>query len=146
MIIQQILPVIYWGLAICGTAVAFTRGGKDERAGATTLLVASIASVLVVWTVPVVKRLAPIQTSIFLIDVAVLVWFLWLALRSERFWPLWATAFSLIVVATHLAYLATPLIVPKAYILAQGFWAYPTWVAIMLGALVRTPASTYAKR
>jgi hypothetical protein len=146
MILQKILPVMYWTLAFGGTAFAFARGGKDERAGAIVLLVASIASALAVWTIPEVRRLVPIQTTIFLIDVAVLLWFLWLALRSERFWPLWAAAFSLIVVATHLAYFLTPVIEPRAYLLALGFWAYPKWIAILIGTLAGAPTRTLWRR
>ncbi|MET3723461.1 hypothetical protein [Sphingomonas trueperi] len=137
MIIQKALPIIYWFVAVSVTVAAIERGGKDERAGAIALFLASIASALAVWTVPVVQRLAPVQTTIFLIDVLLFCWFLWLALGSGRFWPLWATAFSLIVVATHVAHFATPAIVPRAYILAQGFWAYPTWLVIALGTLHR---------
>lgn len=137
MTIQKLLPIIYWTVALSCTVIAFARGGKDERAGATALFVASVASAFAVWTIPVVRRLAPIQTTIFFIDVVLLLWFMRLALRSERFWPLWAAAFSLIVVATHLAHYASPAIVPRAYILAQAFWAYPTWAAIMMGTLHR---------
>lgn len=137
MIIQKALPIIYWFVAVSVTVATFDRGGKDERAGAIALLLASIASALAAWTVPVMQRLAPIQTMIFLIDVLLFCWFVWLALRSERFWSLWATAFSLIVVATHIAHFATPAIIPRAYILAQGFWAYPTWLVIALGTLHR---------
>lgn len=142
MLIQKLLPVTYWLVALSISLFAAVRGGRDERIGCAILLIGSLASVLVVWGVPVQARVSLIQRGVFVVDVVTLAAFVALALRTERFWPLWATAFHLVAVATHAAHFADARIVPRAYVLAQGMWAYPMWITILLGSLARSRCST----
>lgn len=125
----------YWSTALLVSFVAMIRGGRDERLGSTIMLAASIASVVVVMGIPIADRLHAIQTRVFLVDLVTLAAFITMALRSERFWPLWTAAFQLVAVTTHAAYLADPRIVPRAYVLAQGLWAYPIWASVLVGSL-----------
>jgi hypothetical protein len=55
------------------------------------------------------------------------------ALTSERYWPLWATSFHAFTVMTHVADLLAPKQVPTAYLILQGFWVYPMFIAVILG-------------
>lgn len=137
MLIQKLLPMAYWSAALLVSFAAMVRGGRDERLGSTIMLAASVASVLVVNGIPVADRLHAIQTRVFLVDLVTLAAFVAMALRSERFWPLWTAAFQLVAVTTHAAYLADPRIVPRAYVLAQGLWAYPIWGSVLVGLLAR---------
>lgn len=105
-------------------------GGAAERAG---IAVITIGSLL---TIPASTmfgfRWDAARLNLLALDVLVLGAFLLIALRSGRFWPLWATGFQLIAVATHLAMLIEPRRVLQAYAIAQGFWAYPMLAAIVL--------------
>jgi hypothetical protein len=119
-------------LACCGYAFWF--GGRAERLGVAIMLVASLASIpaMQVGDVPGWSAFKP---GLAAVDVAVLAGFLIIALRSDRFWPLWVTSFQLIAVATHVAVLANPAVAGWVYSLAEPFWAYPTLIAATLGTI-----------
>jgi hypothetical protein len=54
-----------------------------------------------------------------------------LALMSNRFWPIWALAFQTVAVATHLATLSIPDVVPKSFQALLSFWTIPIlWVMV----------------
>jgi hypothetical protein len=94
----------------------------------------AIGSVLSVVVTPQLGvRFRDAELGIMIVDAAVLVAFLVVALRSDRFWPLWAAAFQAVAIATHVAAVANPQVFWFAYALAQGFWAYPMLLAIVIG-------------
>ncbi|MBW8911111.1 MAG: hypothetical protein JF564_04320, partial [Sphingomonas sp.] len=68
-----------------------------------------------------------------LVDLAVLVALVLLMLATDKYWLLWMTAFHVIGVLTHIARLIDPMIVPRAYSIGQGFWAYPMLIALTMG-------------
>ncbi|KQM62683.1 hypothetical protein ASE75_13720 [Sphingomonas sp. Leaf17] len=146
MFLQKLLPIVYWIVALGVMAFAFWRGGRDEKRGAVLLMLGSLASLIAVVNIPVSGRLSAVQSTIFGIDVLILVAFTALALRTDRFWPLWATAFHSIAVATHLASFLSPQIVPRAYLIAQGMWAYPMWAAILIGTVNAARWSAHGRR
>lgn len=78
---------------------------------------------------------ASVQVEMLLMDLLVLSGFLVLVLKSDRFWPLWACGIHLVSVATHLAMLFYPTVLPLAYRVVLGLWAYPMMAAIVIGAL-----------
>ncbi|RVT92490.1 hypothetical protein [Sphingomonas crocodyli] len=130
MSLLNILQLAYLITLISVCAYAVRCGGRPERQGAAIMFAGSVL------TVPAAKLVAQWQSPAFgvlAVDLAVLGGFLAIALRSDRFWPLWTTAFQLVGVATHLARLADPGIIPRAYSMAQGFWAYPMLVALAIG-------------
>lgn len=116
---------------IASCAFAVTWGGRAERAGAAIMAVAAIASVPAavlwgsLWGGPEIALLA--------VDIVTLAALLFLALKVDRTWPLWATASQLIAVVTHLAIIVTPIALPRAYSMAQPFWAYPALLALVTG-------------
>lgn len=74
-----------------------------------------------------------VEAGVALVDVILLGTLLVIALTTNRVWPLWATAAQLVGTMTHLAIWADPYVVPRAYALAQPFWAYPALIALALG-------------
>ena len=137
----------YWLFLACCAGYAMLRGGQPERLGGIILIAGSVLS----WAGASREavRFHGMENGILLIDLAVLAAFLTLALKSDRFWPLWVTGFHLVAVLTHLALLADPTVVPRAYALAQGFWAYPMLIALAIGTNIyrrtrgRQPASSF---
>jgi len=127
----MILQIIYWSFLAACVSYAWRYGGGSERIGAAIIGIGSLVSVAA--SSPMTVRFRSVELGIFVTDVVVLAAFLLLALRSERYWPLWATGFHVVGVATHTAIIIDPKIVPPAYAIAQGFWAYPMLVAIVLG-------------
>ena len=125
------LQLIYW--LFLGTCLAYAlwRGGRPEKAGVGIIAVGSILSVIA--TSDLGARFRTVEWGILAIDVTILVAFLALALRTDRFWPLWAAGFHAIGVATHVATMVDPDVVSRAYAYAQGFWAYPMLIAAAIG-------------
>jgi hypothetical protein len=116
-------------LTTCWFAVVF--GGNSERCGAAIIFLGAILSLPAAtlfgsrWESP--------EYGVLAVDVLALIALLALALRSNRFWPLWVTSFQAIAVVTHLATMADHLILPRAYAIAQPFWGYPMLLALALG-------------
>ena len=78
-------------------------------------------------------RFNSVETGIFVVDVVTFVAFLLLALRADRFWPLWITGIHLVGVATHTARLVDPRVLPWAYSVTQSLWSYPVLLLIVIG-------------
>ena len=109
--------------------LAVLRGRDTERLAA--------ATVLLTWslTLVVVRRgTEGTQWLVLFIDIAQLPVFLWLALRSSRYWPLFAAAFKLLLVLTHLARAIDPSISGWAYQTAGIIWSYLALITISYGA------------
>lgn len=77
---------------------------------------------------------AGVQVGIFVIDIVVLFALIHLTLRSERFWPMWATAFHLPAVIIHTVMMIAPQITPWAFATGTAFWAYPMLLALAIGS------------
>jgi hypothetical protein len=111
---------------------ALARGGWAERIGTLNMVAGSLATVAV--NSPLAVRYASVEVSILLVDVAVLLPFLALALRSDLYWPLWTTALQLLVVLGHAARLSHPAMLPFGYGFLLAVWSYPQ-LAIMVAAI-----------
>jgi hypothetical protein len=82
---------------------------------------------------PLPERYASVELAIFGIDAAMLLIFTGLALRTDRYWPLWVAALQLLVVLAHLAKAADPEMLRNGYGFNMAFWSYPQLLAIALG-------------
>jgi hypothetical protein len=123
----------YWiFLALCSIYI-LTQGGPPERVAIAIAITASALS-LFVGLLDWEGRYRSMLAGVFLVDVATLLAFGILALRADRFWPLWITGIHLIGVATHFAKLLDPSIVPRVYGATQALWAYPILLIIAIGA------------
>ena len=129
------LRILYVATLVVCTAFALRHGGRSERAGALIIFVGSALSIAIQQSAFFDWRFA--RGGLIAVDVGVLIAFGALALRSERFWPLWATAFHLIAVTTHLVVFFEPRRILQAYAIAQGFWAYPMLFLIVAASAAR---------
>ena len=116
-------------LLSCGAA--FWRGRDSERLTALVLLICAAASALAE-----TSRFWEPESGILLIDLALLSFLVVLALRTDRFWPLYATAFQAVGTLVHIARFADQSVWHSAYAAAQIFWAYPVLLALMVGTLL----------
>jgi nicotinamide riboside transporter PnuC len=107
------------------------RGQRDERQVGLILVAGVIATKLAL--TPVHERFATIEIYVMLVDLAVLVGFVWVALRSERFWPLWIAGLQLTTVLGHLLKGIESDLFPRAYAAALYFWVYPILVILFVG-------------
>lgn len=114
-------------MLVCVLAV--WRGRDDERLAAAGNL-ASWAISLVVFK----SQSSETQWQVMAVDVALLMLYVWLAMRSRRFWPLFASAFALLIVATHMAHALDTGVSGWAYLTAALIWSYLALFAIGYGA------------
>jgi hypothetical protein len=110
----------------CGVAIRW--GGLDERLASLGFVLATLASQI--WTK---TNYAHTETIVLMIDAALLVGLVILALRSDRFWPMWAAAFQLVGTTVHFASMTETGDYAWAYAVGLIFWSYPVLIALGVG-------------
>ena len=123
--VLQILSMAFVFLC-CG--VAWRWGGKDERFTAIGVAVAVIASNIVTD-----GSYAHTESGVLIIDMTVFGGLLVLALKSDRFWPMWAAAFQMVGIMVHFASIPQAGDFAWAYYVALIFWTYPVFIALAAG-------------
>ena len=122
--------IFYFLLLLAVTVFAAVRGGKDERRAATVCVVASVATLFLLSPE---GRFVKVEVGAAVIDLAVLATFVAIALRSQRFWPLWVAGLQLTAFSGHLLKVFQPGLIPIAYATAMAFWSYPILLIIAVG-------------
>ena len=110
---------------------AFLRGSRDERQVGVVLVVGVVATTLVLS--PVAHRFSGLESSVMYVDIAVFLGFLWVALRSERFWPLWIAGLQLTTILGHILKAVDVHLFSRAYGAALMFWSYPIILILAIG-------------
>ena len=123
--------IVYLVLLIACCVYACLRGGAPERIAAAIIAVGSVLTYAAMPTAATSYH--SVRLDAFLIDLACLAGFLILALRAERYWPLWVTALQIIGIAGHGVKLADPDVIRRAFAFALAFWSYPMLLLIALG-------------
>lgn len=118
------------GFAALGLScfVALRWGGMDEKIAAVGFIIAVIATNTVTD-----GSYGHTETGVLVVDVAVFFGLLVLALRSDRFWPMWAAAFQLVGTMVHFASISQTGDFAWAYYVALIFWTFPVFIALMAG-------------
>ena len=108
--------------------LAFRFGGFDEKATAFAFVVATIASRMVQQ-----NNYAETEMGVLVVDFLLLAGLLVLALKSDRFWPMYAAAFQFVGSLVHVASMAEQGAYEWAYAVGLVFWSYPVMIALMVG-------------
>ena len=124
-------PIIYHLLLAAVAAYAFLRGRSDERLAAGICIVATIATRLVLS--PVGDRYSGVELGVLLVDLMTLAGFVAIALRTDRFWPLWVAGLQLTTLVAHALKAIELDLLPHAYAAAGRFWVYPIFLIIVVG-------------
>jgi len=124
-------PYIYHALLIAVCAYAFLAGRKDEQFAAAICLIATVATRLVLS--PTASRYSGVEAGVFVVDLLVLAGFTAIALRSDRFWPLWVAGLQLTTIIAHMLKAAQFELIPQVYAVAARFWVYPIFLIIVVG-------------
>lgn len=125
-------PILYWSVLVVSCGYALVRGCTDERVAATVCIVASIVSVVVLS--PMGVRYTSIEPGELSVDMIVLMIFVGIALRSDRFWPLWVAGLQFTTTLAHALKAVEFSLIPAAYGAAERFWSYPILIIIAVGA------------
>ena len=127
-----IWQILFWLLLAGSCGYALVRGGVHERIAALLFVGATIVSILA--HSPLHVRYVTIEMSDLIVDLVVLGVLVFIALQSERFWPLWATGLQLTITMSHLMKGIQPDLMPLAYAAAQRFWSYPILIILFVGS------------
>jgi hypothetical protein len=122
-------------LLVACTLYALWAGGAPERIGATIYAV-SVAATFLIVPRPNHQTWLNLEVGAFIVDAVLFLAFLPVALRANRFWPLWVTALLGIGVLGHVAKLMVPDTFWRAYAFVLSFWSYPILALITLGTFL----------
>jgi hypothetical protein len=120
---------LFWVLALLCCAFAAIAGGRSGRTGAAMIMAASVASAVGGQFGSWGHTHIPVLT----IDLLLLGGFYWLAMKSDSYWPIWATGFHLISVLAHLAVFASEGVRQMLYFGFGAFWSLPVMLAMVIG-------------
>jgi hypothetical protein len=123
---------VFWALLLVTCGYALWRGRKYEQLSALICIAASIGSV----ALHNIERIGyyGVQGSDLVVDTLVLFAFVGIALKSDRFWPLWVAGLQLTISLSHVLKAIDSSLYPMAYAAAERFWSYPTLIIIAVGA------------
>jgi len=124
-------PLIFGPMLLAVCLYAWFRGGGYERLVAATCLGGTLATMLVIS--PLSHRYSGVEEGLLLVDLGVLAGFVTVALRSNRFWPLWVAGLQLTTSLGHILKGIDPELLPRAYGAALQFWSYPILVILAVG-------------
>jgi hypothetical protein len=124
-------PTLFRILLALVAVYALIRGRRDERQVCIILVVGVLATHLAIS--PVSHRFRGLETDVMYVDIAVFGGFLWVALQSERFWPLWIAGLQLTTVLGHLLKALETHLISWAYGAALTFCSYPIVLILAVG-------------
>jgi hypothetical protein len=123
--------LLYNGLLLLVVIYAMARGGRSERAAALIMLAGSLLTKVVY--APFANRFGDVELTVLLVDAAGFVGFTIVALKSDRYWPIWIAALQLIGMLVHLAKLIEPAMLRTGYAFMLAIWSYPMLALIAFG-------------
>lgn len=126
--------VLALALVLAAVVLAVARGGPPERLAAAIIVCWIIADVSyhLVFGPSGFDEVDPVH---LVLDGGELVAIVWLALRANRMWPLWAAAAQLICVSGHVAIFISPEGMRRAYWAMTQLPPYIQLTALVLGAV-----------
>lgn len=122
--------IIFRALLVVSCGYALWRGRSDERIVAVVCLGATVASRFAFS--PLNVRYSGVEAGLLAIDLLVLASFLFVALRSPRFWPLWVAGLQLTSSTAHLMKAIDEHLLPVAYGAAIALWSYPILIILAI--------------
>ena len=120
-------PIIGILALVAACYLAYKYGGFDEQITAGAFVAATIISRIVQ------TNYAHTETGVLVVDLALLAGLVVLALRSDRFWPMYAAAFQFVGTLVHIGSMTEQGDYAWAYAVGLVFWSYPVMAALMAG-------------
>lgn len=122
-------------LIVC-TTYALIAGGAPERVAASAYALAVVATHLILLNQAVRSpnvEFRSVEFGVLIVDVLLFGISTGLALRANRFWPIWVSALLGLGVLGHLARWLGPEVIPWAYAAILSIWSYPILAIITFG-------------
>jgi len=127
--------LLFLALLVLCTLYALWAGGAPERIGA-SIYALSVAATFLIVAKPHQQTWLNLEVGAFAIDAATFAIFVVIALRADRFWPLWVSALLGVAVLGHLARMVMPDTFWRAYAFVLSFWSYPILALMALGTFL----------
>ncbi|MEP7350254.1 MAG: hypothetical protein ABI668_09940 [Sphingorhabdus sp.] len=124
---------IYLLLLVSSVGFVFWKGRFDERLAAGALTAGSILTSLL-YAQSAQNWLTP-NTALLINEAAVTVVILYIAYRSNRFWPLPVAAFQITALLTPAAAMLGENLASYALGVTQGLWAYPQLLILVIATI-----------
>lgn len=124
------LPIAFNAALICVVAYIWIQGGWVGKVGALLVLAASAITFIGQGSATPYGRL---NIPIFIGDILLLAGFIYLALASSRWWPIWASALQFNGVCSHLVAWLAPTIVSAVYYRMITVWGVPILLVMTIG-------------
>ena len=124
--------ILFWAILLISCGYALWRGRRYERIAAIVFLSASTVSVAGHLLFEV--RYESIDVGEVVVDSAVLIAVMIIALVSDRFWPLWIAGLQLVDSMAHFMKVIDVHLPPWGYAIAERFWSYPILIVLFIGA------------
>jgi len=136
----QIHTLVSLILAVLVCGLAMWRGDRSARWVGAAFLADWLGSLLV-------YRRDPYHADygILAIDVATLVVFVWISMRTRRIWTIVASAFMAIIVASHLAVIIDLRVTLGTLFIGMAMWSYGVLACIAFGAWAARRERTHAR-
>lgn len=130
---MEIRIVLFNVFAFAASLYALTKGGRPERAAGAMLF----AAVLLTRLARMIALALSLQADlcVLAVDLALLFALTALALRADRFWPLWLVALQTLGTVAHLVDALDPSIDRVAYAILTRGWSYPMTVILIVATL-----------
>lgn len=123
---------VVFNVFLCAVAAyAAWCGGKPERWTA-GMIVAAAAATLCVSTFGIFHYVE-VEWRHAMVDAALLAGMLVIMARADRYWPMYATAFHVLALASHGVRAIDPTILPGIYYRVTAWSAYPILIILALG-------------
>lgn len=123
--------ILFDALLFGACGYAMLRGGPDGRLIGIICIVANFASAALKSPVPV--SYSSVEPGVVAVDLLTFVAFTFVALRSNRFWPLWVSGLQLTTGLSHVLKAIQPDLMPLAYAAALRLWSYPILIILAVG-------------
>ena len=126
------IRILFFNLLLFGACgYALLRGTRDPRIVALVCIVANFATLAVKG--PVATSYSSVETGVLTVDILTLAAFTFVALTSDRFWPLWVSGLQLTTSMGHALKGIESNLLPLAYAAALRFWSYPILIILVVG-------------
>lgn len=122
---------IFLSLLILSCGYALWKGNRDARMVAIACCLATLATHYAI--APLRERYSSLEEGVLIVDGLTLLVFVLVALRSDRFWPLWVAGLQLTTAIGHMLKGVHLDLLPHAYGAALRFWSYPILLILVVG-------------
>lgn len=123
---------------------ALVRGGPSERAIAVIMVISALSTPLVAHSYA--QRFHGSESGIFAVDTVTLLAIIVVLLRSDRFWPIWTTAFQLLTVLAHLGPLIRTRNIAIPFAVIEEIWGYVIFAQLIIVTRMRSKMPANGRR